>query len=212
MAKRPTRSVRCTSARRSRGALGLGESARSGRYGRCRRSFGRFAERLSPGWADYKCKRWLATSDANAAASYIAMYARDGLPEPDAPIRVPVLAITGEEDAPAMRAAPVEEALRPLCMQLEVSPLTQCGHYPMEELSSSSARFRPASSRARSSDDPNPRGSSRSTGRCVLFAGCNPDRTRETIMPSPAAVGGEQLTPACCASDELTPCGAGCGV
>jgi pimeloyl-ACP methyl ester carboxylesterase len=93
-----------------------------------------FAERLSPGWAEYKCTRWLATSNAAAAASYIAMYARDGLPEPAAPIRVPALAITGEEDAPVMRAAAVEENLRPLCSQLEVFPLTQCGHYPMEEL------------------------------------------------------------------------------
>jgi len=94
----------------------------------------RFAERLSAGWGEYKCRRWLETSDAEAAAAYIALYARDGLPDPEAPVRVPVLAITGEEDAPVMRSAASLAALSPLCAQLEVAALEQCGHYPMEEL------------------------------------------------------------------------------
>jgi pimeloyl-ACP methyl ester carboxylesterase len=94
----------------------------------------RFAERLSQGWAEYKCRRWLETSDAAAAASYIAIYARDGLSTPEVPIRSPVLAITGEEDAPAMRRTAVVENLSPLCANLEVVGLTECGHYPMEEM------------------------------------------------------------------------------
>ena len=94
----------------------------------------RFAERLSRGWGEYKAKRWLETSDPEAAATYIAMYARDGLPAPDAPIKVPVLAITGEEDSPAMREEAVRAGLSPLCTALEVAPLLQCGHYPMQEM------------------------------------------------------------------------------
>lgn len=94
----------------------------------------RFAERHSRGWAEYKAKKWLETSDANAAAEYIAIYARDGLPTPDATIRVPVLAITGEEDAPTMRRDAVTANLTPLCPQLEVAALAECGHYPMEEM------------------------------------------------------------------------------
>jgi 3-oxoadipate enol-lactonase len=94
----------------------------------------RFAGRLSPGWAAYKGQRWLATADAEAAAGYIAMYARDGLPTPVAPISVPVLAITGEEDAPVMRKAACLENLAPICPALEVIGLIQCGHYPMEEM------------------------------------------------------------------------------
>jgi pimeloyl-ACP methyl ester carboxylesterase len=74
------------------------------------------------------------TSDRDASAAYIAIYARDGLPTPEAPVRVPVLAITGEEDLPAMRKAASLEYLSPLCKQLEVVGLTQCGHYPMEEM------------------------------------------------------------------------------
>ncbi len=94
----------------------------------------RFADRLSPGWGAYKCRRWLATSDPEAAASYIAIFARDGLPTPEATIAVPVLAITGEEDVLVMRKDAVLNNLSPLCPQLEAVGLIQCGHYPMQEM------------------------------------------------------------------------------
>ena len=94
----------------------------------------RFAQRLSPGWCEYKCSRWMAVSDREASAAYIAMYARDGLPTPSAPITAPVLAITGEEDAPIMRREATLEALTPICAKLEVTGLAQSGHYPMEEM------------------------------------------------------------------------------
>jgi 3-oxoadipate enol-lactonase len=93
----------------------------------------RFAAR-SPGFREYKCRRWLETSDAEAAAAYIAVYARDGLPDPEARVRVPVRVIAGEEDAPVMRKDACLANLTPLCEQLEVIGLMQCGHYPMEEM------------------------------------------------------------------------------
>jgi 3-oxoadipate enol-lactonase len=94
----------------------------------------RFGVRLSPGWAIYKAARWRASADPVAAAAYVAMFARDGLPDPTARISVPVLAITGEQDAPPMRQEAVSRALGPLCDQLEVTPLADSGHYPMQEL------------------------------------------------------------------------------
>jgi pimeloyl-ACP methyl ester carboxylesterase len=42
----------------------------------------RFGQRLSPGFTAYKAMRFRATSDAIAASSYVAMFARDGLPDP----------------------------------------------------------------------------------------------------------------------------------
>jgi pimeloyl-ACP methyl ester carboxylesterase len=93
----------------------------------------RFATRLSPGWAAYKTKRWLETSDAEAAAGYVAVFGRDGLPSPEARISVPVLAIAGEEDAPPMRKDAAEKGLMPLCDSLEVVSLPT-GHYPMQEM------------------------------------------------------------------------------
>jgi 3-oxoadipate enol-lactonase len=94
----------------------------------------RFAARLSPGWASVKVSRWRAAADPAAAAGYVAMFARDGLPDPTARIAVPVLAITGEQDAPPMRSGAVTRALGPLCDHLVVSPLADSGHYPMQEM------------------------------------------------------------------------------
>ena len=94
----------------------------------------RFDGRLSPGWGALKTRRWLATSEAVAAAGYVAMFARDGLPTPDVALGVPVLAITGEEDAPPMRRTATLASLSPLCAELEVIGLADVGHYPMQEM------------------------------------------------------------------------------
>ena len=64
----------------------------------------------------------------------IAREPRDGLPDLTVRITVPVLAITGEEDAPPMRREAVTRALGPLCDQLVVTPLADSGHYPLEEM------------------------------------------------------------------------------
>jgi pimeloyl-ACP methyl ester carboxylesterase len=109
-------------------ALALGDDA-------TRASFfsGRF-QRLSPGWAAFKAARWRATAEPTAAAAYVAMFGRDGLPDPTARIAPPMLAITGERDAEPMRAAAVTAALSPICEDLEVVALAEVGHYPMQEM------------------------------------------------------------------------------
>jgi len=94
----------------------------------------RFGSRLSATWTKYKASQWRASADPAAVASYVAMFARDGLPDPRAPIRVPVLAITGEQDMPPMRHAAVKQSLSPLCAELVVTPLADSGHYPMQEM------------------------------------------------------------------------------
>ncbi len=94
----------------------------------------RFGARLSTGWTNYKASRWRATADPKAAAAYVTMFARDGLPDPTARIAVPVLAITGEQDAPPMRREAVLRTLGPLCDELAVAPLADCGHYQMQEM------------------------------------------------------------------------------
>jgi 3-oxoadipate enol-lactonase len=94
----------------------------------------RFDARLSPAWASFKAARFRACADPSAAAGYVAMFARDGLPDQATRISVPVLAITGEQDAPPMRSDAVTRALSPLCAELVVTPLADSGHYPMQEL------------------------------------------------------------------------------
>lgn len=92
-----------------------------------------WGDRLSEGWVRFKVARWRACADPEAVARYAAMFARDGLPDPKASITVPVLAVTGEQDAPIMRREAVTGFLAPLCEQLVVTPLVECGHYPMQE-------------------------------------------------------------------------------
>jgi pimeloyl-ACP methyl ester carboxylesterase len=94
----------------------------------------RFGTRLSTAWGSYKASRWRASADPEAAAAYVAMFARDGLPDPTARIGIPVLAITGEQDASPLRRAAVLKTLGPLCDQLVVTPLQDSGHYPMQEM------------------------------------------------------------------------------
>jgi len=94
----------------------------------------RFGTRLSSAWTKYKASQWRACADPAAAAGYVAMFARDGLPDPTTRITVPVLAITGEQDAPPMRREAVTLAWAPLCDDLIVIPLADSGHYPMQEM------------------------------------------------------------------------------
>jgi len=93
-----------------------------------------FGDRLSPGWIAHKLRRWRATANPEAVAGYCAMFARDGIPNLHTRIAVPVLAVTGERDAPPMRCEAVARALEPLCEQLTVTPLADSGHYPMQEM------------------------------------------------------------------------------
>lgn len=89
--------------------------------------------RLSEGWMRWKTERWRASSDPEAVAGYVAMFASRGLPDPTLRISAPVLAVTGEQDGEIMRSTAVTKLLTPLCERLEVAPLADCGHYPMQE-------------------------------------------------------------------------------
>jgi 3-oxoadipate enol-lactonase len=93
-----------------------------------------WGDQLSDGWVAYKVARWRAAADPEAVAGYIAMFAKDGLPNPKARVRIPVMAVTGELDAPPMRQAAVSPFLSPICDTLTIVPLAECGHYPMQEM------------------------------------------------------------------------------
>ncbi len=93
----------------------------------------RFGTRLSAGWGAYKAAQWGATSEREAAATYVALFARDGLAEPSRRITVPVLAVTGEQDMEPMRRAAVTASLAPICPRLTVVALAESGHHPMQE-------------------------------------------------------------------------------
>lgn len=89
--------------------------------------------RLSAGWRRFKIDRWRATSEPEMVAGYLAMFGVRGLPDRSTAITRPVLALTGEEDAPPMRRASVERLFAPLCAKLELASIAESGHYPMQE-------------------------------------------------------------------------------
>jgi pimeloyl-ACP methyl ester carboxylesterase len=103
---------------------------RDTRLGDLRRAW---AGRLSDHWVDFKEARWRATADDEAVAKYAEMFGPRGLPDVTTKIEVPLLAITGEQDAPVMRSAAVRTSLEPLCGQLTIVPIASSGHYPMQE-------------------------------------------------------------------------------
>jgi pimeloyl-ACP methyl ester carboxylesterase/uncharacterized glyoxalase superfamily protein PhnB len=90
-------------------------------------------ERLGVGWLEFKVKRWRETADAPAVAAYVAMFGVHGLRDPERLVACPVLAITGEHDAPPMRREAVSQDLAPLCPRLTVNAIAESGHYPMQE-------------------------------------------------------------------------------
>jgi pimeloyl-ACP methyl ester carboxylesterase len=94
----------------------------------------RWGDRLSKGWAKFKAARWRSTSSPDAVAGYTTMFGRDGLPDSTAPVDLPVLAITGEEDIEVMRSATVSKLLGTIMRDLTLVRFGQCSHYPMQEM------------------------------------------------------------------------------
>lgn len=66
-------------------------------------------------------------------AGHLAMLGVRGLPDRATAITRPVLALTGDEDAPPMRRASVERLFAELCPALELASITEGGHDPMQE-------------------------------------------------------------------------------
>lgn len=94
----------------------------------------RWGNRLSSGWIKFKVESWRRTSSPEAVADYARMFACDGLPDPTAPIQIPLLALTGEEDYEVMRREVVARQLAPLATDLSVVSFSACSHYPMQEM------------------------------------------------------------------------------
>ena len=92
-----------------------------------------WGDRLSEQWIQFKAQRWRAVAESEASAAYAKMFARDGLPNRGARVACPVLAVTGEKDAPPLRSQAITDCLAPLCARLLVTPFSDCGHYPIQE-------------------------------------------------------------------------------
>lgn len=93
----------------------------------------RWGTRLSARWLEWKLERWAARSDPEAVAAYVDLFARSDLATTRAAVDVPVLAITGTEDAPHFARTAVEPAIRAVYPDAVVEDIPGAGHYPMQE-------------------------------------------------------------------------------
>jgi pimeloyl-ACP methyl ester carboxylesterase len=93
----------------------------------------RWGTRLSARWLEWKLEQWAARSDAEAVAAYVDLFARSDLATTRAAVDVPVLAITGAEDAPHFARMAVEPAIRAVYPDTVVEEISAAGHYPMQE-------------------------------------------------------------------------------
>jgi pimeloyl-ACP methyl ester carboxylesterase len=93
----------------------------------------RAGTRLSPRWLDLKMERWAARSEPAAVEAYVDLFARPDLPTTLADVQIPVLAITGADDAPPFTRPAVEAALRAVYPEVVVEVCVSAGHYPMQE-------------------------------------------------------------------------------
>ena len=94
-----------------------------------------WGDRLSDAWIAAKAAQWRASSVPGAVAAYTEMFMTEGLRDRDHAIDIPVIAVTGEGDPnEMMRSGPVRAALAPICRSLEIIPLHDSGHYPMQEV------------------------------------------------------------------------------
>jgi pimeloyl-ACP methyl ester carboxylesterase len=99
-----------------------------------REAFGsRWGSRLSPRWLEWKLERWAACSDPVAVAAYVDLFARPDLATTRAAFQVPVLVMTGTDDARHFAQAGVEPAIRAVYPDAMFEICPAAGHYPMQE-------------------------------------------------------------------------------
>lgn len=88
--------------------------------------------RLSPGWVEFKLRRWWESARPEASRGYVRMFAATAVAG-EAAGDLPVLAVVGEHDSEPFREATVRAALGAAYPALEVAVCANAGHYPMQE-------------------------------------------------------------------------------
>jgi pimeloyl-ACP methyl ester carboxylesterase len=91
--------------------------------------------RLSKGWIDFKVRRAMATSTAEARMNYLHMFVKhDFSAEAEkAKLAQPFLVILGANDLPAFRPDAVTKTFAKWYKNLTVVDITNAGHYAMQE-------------------------------------------------------------------------------
>ena len=93
-----------------------------------------WGDRLSTSWTNYKLRRWRETAEPHAAAKYVEMWGREDISEGASGIKTPMLIVAADRDAPPFRADALNTSTLPVYPNGRLVSLSECGHYPMQEL------------------------------------------------------------------------------
>lgn len=92
-----------------------------------------WSPRLSEAWVRFKARRWREAALPEAAAGYVEMFGRTDVSAGAHGVTVPMLVVTGEDDAPPFQAAALRSTMLPFYPRARLVTLPGSGHYPMQE-------------------------------------------------------------------------------
>lgn len=89
--------------------------------------------RLSPEWQRFKVRRAMSRSTESARLGYLDMFAYEDFSERVDGIEIPLLVVLGRNDLDAFRPPAIRQTFGQWYENLEITQITDAGHYPMQE-------------------------------------------------------------------------------
>lgn len=88
---------------------------------------------LSAEWKQFKVKRAMQRSTEAARLGYLDMFAHADFSDEVKGIEIPLLVVLGRNDIDAFRPPAIEQTFGQWYENLEITQITDAGHYPMQE-------------------------------------------------------------------------------
>lgn len=88
---------------------------------------------LSPQWQQFKVQRAMARSTESARLGYLEMFAYEDFSRQVDGIGIPLLVVLGRNDLDAFRPPVIEQTFGQWYENIEITQITDAGHYPMQE-------------------------------------------------------------------------------
>lgn len=88
---------------------------------------------LSPQWQEFKVQRAMSQSTEDARLGYLEMFAFEDFSERVEGMETPVLIVLGRNDIDAFRPPVIEQTFGQWYRNVEITQITDAGHYPMQE-------------------------------------------------------------------------------
>jgi pimeloyl-ACP methyl ester carboxylesterase len=89
--------------------------------------------RLSEEWTRWKLSKWRETAAPQAVAKYVELWACTDISKNASEMKLPILIVAGEQDAPPFQPQALEKTMLPFYSNGNLMALSGSGHYPMQE-------------------------------------------------------------------------------